>query len=78
VRSQYKKAYWKFLGKVLRRWAFNDAKMWLAVLVLLSANHFVIYSKEVADELAEHVRELGVKKPVGSEVGVGREVALLS
>jgi radical SAM superfamily enzyme YgiQ (UPF0313 family) len=78
VRSQYKKAYWRFLGKVLRRWAFDDAKLWLAVLVLLSANHFVIYSKEVADELAEHVREMGVKKPVGSALPVGREVALLS
>jgi radical SAM superfamily enzyme YgiQ (UPF0313 family) len=66
VRSQYKRAYWRFLGKVLRRWAFDDAKLWLAILVLLSANHFVIYSKEVADELAGHVRDLGVGKPPAS------------
>ncbi len=58
VLSNYKRAYWRFLGKVLRKWAFDDAKLWLSVLVLLSANHFVIYSKEVAEELAEHVRDL--------------------
>jgi hypothetical protein len=63
VRSKYKLAYWRFLGKVLRRWAFDDAKLWLAVLVLLSANHFVIYSKEVADELEQHVRELEPAEP---------------
>jgi radical SAM superfamily enzyme YgiQ (UPF0313 family) len=58
VLSNYKLAYWRFLGKVVRRWAFDDAKLWLSVLVLLSANHFVIYSKEVAEELAAHVRDL--------------------
>ena len=58
VRSNYRRAYWNFLGKVLRTWARNPAKLWLSFLVLLSAHHFVTYSKEVADELAEHVRKL--------------------
>jgi radical SAM superfamily enzyme YgiQ (UPF0313 family) len=64
VRSKYKRAYWRFLGTVLRQWTFNDAKLWLSVLVLLSANHFVIYSKEVAEELEQHVRELKPSEPV--------------
>jgi radical SAM superfamily enzyme YgiQ (UPF0313 family) len=68
VRSKYKRAYWRFLGRVLRQWAFNDAKLWLSVLVLLSANHFVIYSKEVADELEQHVRELEPAEPVMSQL----------
>ncbi len=78
VRSHYKSAYWKFLGKVLRRWALDDAKLWLAFLVLLSAHHFVTYSKEVADELAEHVRELDRKKPAGSVAPAAHAVALSS
>jgi len=69
ILSNYKLAYWKFLAKVLRRWAFDDTKLWLSVLVLLSANHFVIYSKEVADELEQHVRELEPAEP-----GIGQLV----
>ncbi len=58
VRSKYKRAYWRFLGKVLRKWATDDTKLWLSILVLLSANHFVLYSRQVAEELEQHVREL--------------------
>jgi radical SAM superfamily enzyme YgiQ (UPF0313 family) len=58
VRSNYRRAYWNFLGTVLRNWVRDPAKIWLSFLVLLSAHHFVTYSQEVADELAQHVRDL--------------------
>ena len=66
VRSNYRRAYWRFLSLAIRTWATQPAKIWLAFLVLLSAHHFVTYSKEVADELAGHVRDLGLAKPPAS------------
>ena len=56
--SNYRLAYWQFLVLIVRRWALNPAKLWMAFMVLLSANHFVGYSKEVADELDHHCRDL--------------------
>ena len=58
VRSTYRRAYWRFLLLMLRKWARQPAKIWMGFMVLLSANHFVKYSKEVADELEQHCREL--------------------
>ena len=53
MRSTYKWEYWKFLFRLLRRYARQPAKLWLGFMVLLSAHHFLIYSREVAHEL-EH------------------------
>ena len=51
VRSSYRRDYWNFLGKLVRKYVLNDAKMWMGIMVLLSAHHFLIYAREVADEL---------------------------
>ena len=51
VRSGYRRAYWKFLWLMAWNWARQPAKMWLGFMVLLSAHHFVIYARQVADEL---------------------------
>jgi radical SAM superfamily enzyme YgiQ (UPF0313 family) len=51
VRSGYKRAYWKFLGILIWRWTKEPSKQWLAFMVLLSAEHFLVYSREVAAEL---------------------------
>ncbi len=58
VRSTYPLAYWRFLLLILRKWSRQPAKVWLGFMVLLTAHHFVNYSKEVADELAQHCRDL--------------------
>jgi radical SAM superfamily enzyme YgiQ (UPF0313 family) len=52
VRSSYRRAYWEFLWKLVWNFARNDAKMWMGIMVLLSAHHFLIYAREVAGELA--------------------------
>ena len=61
LRSGYKADYWRFLSHVLRKWAFNPAKLWMSFLVLLAAHHFVLYSKEVAAELSQHCRDLDLE-----------------
>ena len=58
IRSTYRIAYWQFLVLMIRQWSRQPAKLWMGFMVLLSANHFVKYSKEVAQELDHHVRNL--------------------
>jgi radical SAM superfamily enzyme YgiQ (UPF0313 family) len=56
VRSSYRRAYWRFLWLMAWNWAGQPAKMWLGFMVLLSAHHFVIYARQVADELEQECR----------------------
>jgi radical SAM superfamily enzyme YgiQ (UPF0313 family) len=60
VLSGYKKAYWKFLGILIWRWTKEPSKQWLGFMVLLSAEHFLVYSREVAAELDLAVSKLPV------------------
>jgi radical SAM superfamily enzyme YgiQ (UPF0313 family) len=53
MRSSYKREYWGFLYKLIRGFAKEPAKIWLGFTVLLSAHHFLIYSREVAVQLEE-------------------------
>jgi radical SAM superfamily enzyme YgiQ (UPF0313 family) len=51
VRSGYRRAYWAFLATLLRRYRNSPAKMWMGLSLLLTAHHFLVYSRQVADEL---------------------------
>ena len=58
----------------MRNYATNDTKMWMGVMVLLSAHHFLIYAREVADELEQECQALkkqpaAVEMPQLSQVG---------
>jgi radical SAM superfamily enzyme YgiQ (UPF0313 family) len=69
VRSSYRREYWGFLYQLLRRFARKPAKLWLGFTILLSAHHFLIYSREVAEQLEEEclsveARERISPKPV--------------
>jgi len=56
VRSSYRTAYWKFLWRILRNYATNPAKLWMGTMILLAGHHFLIYAREVADDLARAIR----------------------
>ena len=58
VRSPYKWEYWKFLYQLIRRFAKQPAKLWLGITVMLSAHHFLIYSREVAQQLEQECRSI--------------------
>ena len=51
VKSGYRRAYWGFLGTLVRRYRNNPVKLWMGLNLLLSAHHFLIYARQVADEL---------------------------
>jgi radical SAM superfamily enzyme YgiQ (UPF0313 family) len=51
IRSSYQRSYWKFLCRMVSLCWRSPAKLWLGFTVLLSAHHFVLYSKVVIDHL---------------------------
>jgi hypothetical protein len=69
IRSEYRADYWSFLGKLIRNYATNDAKMWMGIMILLSAHHFLIYARQVAAELEQECRALE-QQPVPEPVAV--------
>lgn len=55
ARSNYRGAYWKFLWCILRNYIANPTKLWMGSMILLAGHHFLIYAREVADELANAI-----------------------
>ncbi len=64
VRSNYRGAYWRFLGRLVGNWWNEPAKLWLGFMVLLSAHHFLIYSRQVAEELELEASTAAAREPV--------------
>ena len=58
IRSSYRRAYWKFLWRIVRNYANNPAKLWMGSMILLAGHHFLIYAHEVAEELARETESV--------------------
>ena len=71
VKSSYRGAYWKFLGRIVRNYINNPAKLWMGSMILLAGHHFLIYAHEVAEELA---RAIGTGE--GDAAGKNRSLAV--
>jgi hypothetical protein len=67
VRSNYRLAYWRFLGILVWRWSRQPAKVWLGFMVLLSGHHFLNYARQVTGELEQECGALA-EDVVGVEV----------
>ena len=67
VRSEYRARYWAFLGKLIRSFCRDDTKIWMGIMVLLSAHHFLIYARQVAAELERDCRAMEKRLPPGIE-----------
>jgi radical SAM superfamily enzyme YgiQ (UPF0313 family) len=52
LKSAYRREYWAFLGALIRRHRRSPSHIWMGFSLLLTANHFLIYSRHVSDELA--------------------------
>ncbi|MGC2400753.1 MAG: radical SAM protein, partial [Acidobacteriaceae bacterium] len=53
IRSGYKRSYWRFLYRMLSTHWRSQPRLWLGFTVLLSAHHFVLYSRVVIKQLQE-------------------------
>ena len=52
IRSKYRREYWSFFGTLIRRYRDSPAHIWMGFTLLLTAQHFLIYSRHVSAELA--------------------------
>jgi len=52
VKSTYRREYWSFFGTLIRRYRDSPAHIWMGFTLLLTAQHFLIYSRHVSAELA--------------------------
>ena len=59
IRSHYRLAYWRFLRRLVIRYFSQPTKLWLGFTMLLSSHHFVIYSRQVVNDLEEACLKLG-------------------
>jgi radical SAM superfamily enzyme YgiQ (UPF0313 family) len=75
VHSSYRGAYWKFLGRLLRTYANNPTKLWMGSMILLAAHHFLIYTRDVANDLAISIESIepAVRLAVEASAGVSVE-----
>jgi radical SAM superfamily enzyme YgiQ (UPF0313 family) len=75
-RSPYKREYWKFLYQLVRRFHRHPAKLWLGSMVLMSAHHFLIYSREVAEQLEQECISLEKKQAASAPRDAALSAAL--
>ena len=71
MRSDYRRVYWSFLGTIVHRYRKNPVKLGMALGLLVAAHHFLIYARQVADELQRScakARELEDAAPTGKLV----------
>ena len=53
MRSNYRRSYWRALFRMISSCRTSAPRLWLGFTTLLSAHHFVLYSKVVISHL-EH------------------------
>jgi hypothetical protein len=62
ILSSYRKAYWKFLVRLLARWSFNPPKFSLGFAILLSGHHFIPYAKRLTAQLDSEINAVPMEK----------------
>ena len=62
ILSSYRKAYWKFLSRLLARWSLNPPKFSLGFAMLLSGHHFIPYARSVVAQLESELDKFRTKK----------------
>jgi radical SAM superfamily enzyme YgiQ (UPF0313 family) len=63
ILSSYRRAYWKFLWQILRRWSRNPPKLVMGMTMLLSGHHFIKYAQDVAAALEAQSQKLAAQQP---------------
>jgi radical SAM superfamily enzyme YgiQ (UPF0313 family) len=64
VLSGYRRAYWRFLRRLMIRWGLDSQKRRLGFELALSGHHFIRYARQVAESLeAESRRAIQFMRP---------------
>jgi radical SAM superfamily enzyme YgiQ (UPF0313 family) len=67
IKSNYRKAYWKYALRIVSHYALNPPKIWMAATIMISGHHFIPYSREVVKNIereAQRVEALPELVPV--------------
>ena len=62
ILSSYRKAYWKFVSRLVGRWLFNRTKFSLGFAMLLSGHHFIRYARTVVAQVEFELNKSQIKK----------------
>jgi radical SAM superfamily enzyme YgiQ (UPF0313 family) len=62
ILSSYRRAYWKFLLRLVARWLLNPAKFSLGFAMLLSGHHFIRYASSVVGQLESELNKFRIEK----------------
>jgi hypothetical protein len=64
VLSGYRRAYWRYMRRLVLRWGLHPQKRRLGFELALSGHHFIRYARQVAETLeAEGRRAIQFKHP---------------
>ena len=63
ILSSYRRAYWKFLFRLLAHWLFDPRKFSLGFAMLLSGHHFIRYASSVVGQLESELNIAPVSGP---------------
>jgi radical SAM superfamily enzyme YgiQ (UPF0313 family) len=64
--SSYRRDYWTYLFRMVRRWRGQRKKLWLGFSMLIAAHHFLRYARQVSDELDLELRRLDAAGPAAA------------
>ena len=67
--SNYKKAWWRFIFQLVKRWAVVPMKLWWGCALLTSGHHFTKYADEAIEHLDVELRT-GVEESSATRVAV--------
>ncbi|HUI43791.1 MAG TPA: radical SAM protein [Terriglobia bacterium] len=62
ILSSYRRAYWKFLYRLLAHWCFDLPKFSLGFAMLLSGHHFIRYASTVVRQLESELKGLRTER----------------
>jgi hypothetical protein len=64
ILSSYRRHYWMYLFRLVRRWRRHPQKRWQGFVILISGHHFLQYAVDVIAELDEALGTLDAEVAV--------------
>jgi len=70
ILSSYRKAYWKFLVRLVVHWSLNPPKFSLGFAILLSGHHFICYARTLVAQLESELDKLRIEKAIKATTAI--------
>jgi radical SAM superfamily enzyme YgiQ (UPF0313 family) len=62
ILSSYRKAYWKFLLRLVARWSLNPCRFSMGFAMLISGHHFIHYARNLAVQLDSELEKSRIQQ----------------